>query len=204
MLSFFLELVDIQGSSELILLLFPVIRDFLNKDAQTITVDVGQSLRIPCPAHRASYGAVYTWAGDENIEFSRNSRRAISPSGELFIMYVTEDDITRIQQLKGIRCIMTGANTIYDSGPITLVKSGNNLLWHNTLYCLTVGHPHPQRLHPFRSAPRIATCGQFLSMCREFVSYPNCSQSYLSVFTLSMCRSAASRDGNDIWVLLDT
>ena len=43
---------------------------------------------------------------------------------------------------------------------------------------------------------------EFLSMCREFVSY--LSQSYLSVFTLSMCRSAASRDENDIWVLLDT
>ena len=114
--------------------LIPDIVAFQNKDAQTIQVDLGQSLRIPCPAHGASYGAVYTWSGDENIEFSRNPRRAISASGELFIMFVTEEDITRIQQLKGIRCTITGANTFYRSGPITLRKSGNNLLWHNTLY----------------------------------------------------------------------
>ena len=133
MLSFFLKLVDIQDSSELILLLFPDIRPFLSTAPQRITVDLGQSVRIPCPAHGASYGAVYSWSGDENLEFPINARRAISAAGELFIMYVTQEDITKIEQLKGISCTITGANTIYKSRRITLVKSGNNLL-HNTLY----------------------------------------------------------------------
>lgn len=140
MLSFFLEAVNLHDSPELILLLFPDIRPFLSTAARTETVDLGQSLRIPCPAHGASYGAVYTWSGAENIEFPRNSRRAISPDGELFIMFVTDEDITKTEQLKGISCTITGANAIYRSGPITLKKhqQGNDLLYYS-FYCLTVG-----------------------------------------------------------------
>ena len=137
-----MELVNLQDSPELqvIPLLFPDIKPFESQAAETITVDLGQSLRIPCPAHGTSYGAVYTWSGDQNIDFPRNARRAISPVGELFIMFVTDDDINLVNQLKGISCTVTGANTIYNSGPITLRKRlpGNNLLYY-TLYCHTLG-----------------------------------------------------------------
>ena len=134
MLSFFLELVDLQGSPELLHLLFPDIRPFLDTTATTKIVDLGQPLRIPCPAHGASPGAVYTWTGADDIGFERSPSRGISPDGALFIMFVTETDVNLIAQLKGISCTMTGANTIYRSGPITLQKRqpGNNLLhaWH--------------------------------------------------------------------------
>ena len=35
-------------------------------------------------------------------------------------MYVTPEDITRIRDLGGIQCTMSGANTIYSSGALTL------------------------------------------------------------------------------------
>ena len=124
--------MDLQDSPELSLLSFPDIRPFQSTAPQTIIVDLGQPLQIPCPPHGDSYGAVYTWSGGENIEFPRNDRRAISATGELFIMYVTEEDIKLAEQLKGISCTMTGANTIYKSGPITLQKrTGNNLLHYS-------------------------------------------------------------------------
>jgi len=118
----------------------PDIRPFHSKDAQTLTVDLGQSLQIPCPAHGTSSGAVYSWYGTVTVEFKRNARRAILPTGDMFIMYVTEEDISKTEELKGIKCTMTGANTIYRSGPITLKKGrpGNNLLYY-ILYCITVG-----------------------------------------------------------------
>ena len=118
----------------------PDIRPFHSRDAQTLTVDLGQSLRIPCPARGTSYGAVFSWYGTVNVEFKRNSRRAILPSGDMFIMFVTDEDISKTEELQGIKCTMTAANTIYRSGPITLKKRrpGNNLL-HYILYCTTVG-----------------------------------------------------------------
>ena len=134
-----LNVVNLEDSPELIPLLFLVIRSFQSKDAQTLIVDLGQSLRIPCPPHGESPGAVYSWYGTVNAEFKRNSRRAILPAGDLFIMFVTDEDIFKIEQLKGIRCTMTGADTIYQSGPITLRKRipGNDLLYF-ILHCLTV------------------------------------------------------------------
>ena len=62
------------------------------------------------------------------------------PTGELFIMFVTDDDVKLAEKLKGIRCTMTGGNAIFTSGPITLQKrqQGNNLLYYS-LYCVTVG-----------------------------------------------------------------
>ena len=166
--------MDLQDSPELSLLSFPDIRQFESTAPRTITVDLGEPLQIPCPAHGASYGAVYTWSGGENIKFPRNDRRAISATGELFIMFVTEDDIKLTEQLKGISCTMTGANTIFKSGPLTLKKRAGNNLLHCVLYCLTVGHFRPQRRCCFRSAPKnhnLLLSLIFFSMWREFVSY---------------------------------
>jgi len=133
-------MLKLRDSPELILFLFLDIRPFLNQKAEKRIVDLGQSLQIPCPAHGASYGADYTWSGNEHIEFPINSRRYISPTGELFIMFVTDDDVKLAEKLKGIRCTMTGGNSIFTSGPITLQKrqQGNNLLYYS-LYCVAVG-----------------------------------------------------------------
>ena len=94
-----------------------------------MTVHLGQPQRIPCPAHGVSPGAVFTWTGADNIGFERTLRIAILPDGTLFIMFVTEKDINLIKQLNGISCTMTGANTMYRSGPVTLeILPGNNVL----------------------------------------------------------------------------
>lgn len=132
------KVLNVQDSYKLIHLLFPGIGPFLSTADDPRTVNLGQPLQIPCPAHEPSHGAVYTWQGSENIEFSRNARRAISPGGELFIMFVTDEDINEINQLKGISCVITGANTIYRSGPVTLQKSqeGKELLFYILYYVL--------------------------------------------------------------------
>ena len=141
-----------------------------------MTVDLGQSLRIPCPARGTSYGAVFSWYGTVNVEFKRNSRRAILPAGDMFIMFVTDEDISKTEELNGIKCTMTGANTIYRSGPITLKKRrpGNNLLYY-ILYCITVDQYQKTSWRQFIdicscSRPRIYTNNRDRkTSCRERV-----------------------------------
>lgn len=53
-------------------------------------------------------------------------------------MFVTDEDINKIEQLKGIHCTITGANTIYQSGPVTLQKrqQGKELPFYILYYVL--------------------------------------------------------------------
>jgi len=95
---------------------------FTSNVNQTLIVDLGQSLRVPCPQHRPNYGASYSWAGSDLSPFKRDHHRSISPNGELFIMFVTQQDIDEIASLHGIRCTITGANIFYQSGPLMVKK----------------------------------------------------------------------------------
>jgi len=87
-----------------------------------VTVDLGQSLHLPCPQHKPNHGASYDWTNEDLIPFARDHRRAISPNGELFIMYITQKDIDDITSLRGIHCTITGANSIYQSGRFMFKK----------------------------------------------------------------------------------
>ena len=45
----------------------------------------------------------------------------------MHIMYVTPEDIKKIEEFQGIRCSISGANLFYRSGPLTLqIPQGNN------------------------------------------------------------------------------
>ncbi|XP_068759668.1 fibronectin type III domain-containing protein-like [Montipora capricornis] len=91
----------------------------------TREVRIGRPFEFDCPPHGPSSGVSFTWTSaskkELNIPFPRSERVAIDPSnGTLHIMYVTPEDITRIRDLGGIQCTMSGANTIYSSGALTL------------------------------------------------------------------------------------
>lgn len=86
-------------------------------------VDLGQPFTFQCPGHHASYGAMYSWVGSQNIQFSRNERRGISPDGGLYFTYVTQQDFDEIRDKKGIRCKISGANSFRDSGILMLEKN---------------------------------------------------------------------------------
>ena len=48
-------------------------------------------------------------------------------NGDLFIMFVTQEDINEINEREGIRCTMSAANTFYSSNALTLRKpAGRN------------------------------------------------------------------------------
>lgn len=86
-------------------------------------VDLGSPFSHACPARQPSYGVSYSWEGREMIQFDRNERRGISPStGDLSIMFVTQEDVDEINGLGGIKCTMSAANTFYSSGALTLKK----------------------------------------------------------------------------------
>jgi len=97
---------------------FPVVKD----------VNLGKPFNFACPPHKPSYGVSFTWEGKDKIQFKRNERRGISPiNGDLFIMFVTQEDINEINGIQGIKCTMSGANTFYHSGALTLRKpAGRN------------------------------------------------------------------------------
>ena len=90
-------------------------------------VTLGTSQSFTCPARQPSYGVSFTWIGKDQIKFKRNERRAIAPNGNLFIMYVTRDDVNEINGLGGIRCTMSAANTYYSSGALTLTTPSGNV-----------------------------------------------------------------------------
>ena len=101
---------------------FPVVRD----------VNLGSPFNFACPSHKPSYGVSFTWEGKGKIRFKRNERRGISPdNGDLFIMFVTQDDIDEINGIQGIKCTMSAANTFWQSGALTLRKpAGRNFNTH--------------------------------------------------------------------------
>ncbi|XP_068715034.1 hemicentin-1-like [Montipora foliosa] len=94
-------------------------------DYSSITrqVQLGRPFEFDCPPHGPSSLVSFTWTSKKelNIQFPRSERVAIDPSnGALHIMYVTPEDITHIRDLGGIQCTMSGANTFFRSGALTL------------------------------------------------------------------------------------
>ena len=109
--------------------MFPgtVVGTFSNQNEQEVLVDLGEEFSYNCPQHSSSYGVSYSWQGRINsgdIRFKRNDRRAISQTGQLLIMYVTQQDIDDFAEYdsQGIRCFMTGANRFEYSGILKLKK----------------------------------------------------------------------------------
>ena len=100
-----------------------VVGEFINTRDVVQRVNLGQSFSFQCPEHKASFGVTFTWEGSQAIQFSRNKRRAISPVGGLYIMYVTQKDIDEIEENNGIMCRISGAGTYYRSGSLKLEKS---------------------------------------------------------------------------------
>ena len=90
-------------------------------------VDLGEEFSYNCPQHSSSYGVSYSWQGKINTvdtQFKRNDRRAISQTGQLLIMYVTQQDLDDFAEYdsQGIRCFMIGANRFESSGILKLKK----------------------------------------------------------------------------------
>ena len=92
-----------------------------------MSADLGEEFSYDCPQHSSSFGVSYSWRGKINavdIMFKRNDRRAISPTGQIVIMYVTQKDFDDFADYdsQGIRCFMTGANRFEISGVLKLKK----------------------------------------------------------------------------------
>ena len=102
--------------------------DFTDKATRNLDVTLGTSHDFSCPAHEPSYGISYTWIGKDQIQFKRNEWRAIAPNGDLFLMFVTQDDVNEINGLGGISCTISAANTYYSSGALTLTTTGNETI----------------------------------------------------------------------------
>ena len=91
-------------------------------------VDLGEEFSAYCPQHSASSAGIsYSWqekVSGRNIQFERNDRRAITQTGQLLIMYVTQQDFEDFAAYdsQGIRCFMTAAKRFEDSGLLKLKK----------------------------------------------------------------------------------
>ena len=91
------------------------------------SVDLGEEFSYACPQHSPSYGVSYSWMGKSNnqkIQFKGNERRAITQTGHLFIMFVTEDDLKELEgyEDQGIHCEISGAKRFETSSLLKLTK----------------------------------------------------------------------------------
>ena len=91
------------------------------------SVDLGEEFSYACPQHSPSYGVSYSWVGKSagsNIQFKRNGRRAITQSGHLFIMFVTEEDFKELKGYddQGIHCEISAAKRLETSSLLKLTK----------------------------------------------------------------------------------
>ena len=90
-------------------------------------VDLGEEFSAYCPQHSPSFGISYSWKGKINkvdIQFKRSDRRAITQTGQLLIMYVTQQDLDDFEEYEsqGITCSMSAANRLESSGLLKLKK----------------------------------------------------------------------------------
>ena len=136
--------------------MFPcsVVGTFTNQNVREESVDLGQEISIDCPQHSASYGVSYLWQGKINtvdVQFKRADRRAISQTGQILIMYVTQQDIDDFAEYdsQGIRCFITGANRFESSGILKLKKknAGKFFVSFNTEGNLSGGK---RNFHPIK------------------------------------------------------
>ena len=114
-----------------IIFLFPytVVGTFNDPESKQVvqSVDLGEEFSYACPQHSPSYGVSYSWIGKSNnqkIQFKRNERRAITQTGHLFIMFVTEEDFKELEgyQNQGIHCDISAAKRFESSSLLKLTK----------------------------------------------------------------------------------
>ena len=126
-----LKSVTKHGPDKFIIFLFPhtVVGEFNDPESkqEVRSVDLGEEFSYACPQHSPSYGVSYSWVGKNAglyIQFKRKERRAITQSGHLFIMFVTEDDLKDLEEYvnQGIRCMISGAEKYEASSLLKLTK----------------------------------------------------------------------------------
>ena len=114
-----------------IIFLFPytVVGTFNDPETKQVvqSVDLGEEFSYACPQHSPSYGVSYSWMGKStgsDIQFKGNERRAITQTGHLFIMFVTEDDLKELEgyQNQGIHCDISAAKRFESSSLLKLTK----------------------------------------------------------------------------------
>ena len=114
-----------------IIFLFPhtVVGEFNDPESKQVvrSVNLGEEFSYACPQHSPSYGVSYSWMGKSNnqeIQFKGNERRAITQTGHLFIMFVTEDDLKELEgyQKQGIHCEISAAKRFETSSLLKLTK----------------------------------------------------------------------------------
>ena len=108
---------------------YTVVGTFNDPESKQVvqSVDLGDEFSYACPQHAPSYGVSYSWVGKSagsDIQFTRNERRAITQTGHLFIMFLTEEDFKELEGYlnQGISCKISGANRFDKSGLLTLKK----------------------------------------------------------------------------------
>ena len=111
----------------IVFLFLVVVGKFISPKDEVVNVTLGKPFVYDCPPHEYSYGVVFSWGNSDSNgrhTFARNDRRSISSNGTLFITSLTQEDINEIESYKGIKCIITGANSFRESGTLRLKKIG--------------------------------------------------------------------------------
>ena len=109
--------------------LFSAIYEFKPHVDTVVDVTRGKPVTLVCPPReKEGFGAQYSWhyrAGRSSEVFLVNKRRAITPEGNIHIMYVTEDDIKFIKNVKGIQCRILAAGSYEDSKNFNVKEVGS-------------------------------------------------------------------------------
>ena len=108
---------------------FAAIYPFKPHGDTVVQVTRGKPVTLTCPSRKEEgFGAQYSWlktVGENSQVFQANERRAITPEGNMHIMYVTEDDIKFIQNLNGIQCRVLAAGSYEGSKNFNVKEVGS-------------------------------------------------------------------------------
>ena len=113
-----------------------VLGNFYFEDNKVAPVSLGNPIEIPCPRHDPSYGVTYRWGGFSSFGFrplTEDKRIAVTLDGTLVIMFVTEQDLQKVNSTGGIRCEMAlDGNATYSHAVTFDPIHGLGGMWHSS------------------------------------------------------------------------
>ncbi|KAL9959433.1 hypothetical protein ACROYT_G032757 [Oculina patagonica] len=156
--------------SRKIQVLVSVAGNFYYANNKVAPVTLGKPVEIPCPSHSPSYGVTYRWGAfsspadpSEFVPLIEGERIAVTLDGTLVVMFVTGQDVNKVNDVGGIQCEMSLGSEKKYSHTVNFSVHGNESTgftaptiyfapkpqeearegYEKELYCLAVAKPEP-------------------------------------------------------------
>ena len=118
--------------TDLLSFIVSVAGDFIYENDKVAPVTLGKPIEIPCPKHEPSFGVTYRWGGYSSVgdpstflPLLENERIAVTLDGTLVVMFVTMQDVFKVNNMGGILCEMALGSEKKRSHKVSFKLQGN-------------------------------------------------------------------------------